>query len=163
MGRTALLESITDPDLHAVAWLVEQNFRSLRGKTNSNTKAIADLKNRMITAAEREAEHLEYSKVMPGISLEFRKFLGVILYFFQTAADYRQEQKRITANKASLNLKWDNATEVDAVLRVAEKREEFVKFLYIGAPQNKNDFLSKILNELLTNHYHTHIILDLRP
>ena len=49
------------------------------------------------------------------------------------------------------------------MLRDPERLEELKKYLYIGAPQNKNSFLSQLLKEMLDHNYHAHIYLDLKP
>ncbi len=88
---------------------------------------------------------------------------SLLIFLFQTAAAFRQQTEQIKADKETLGLKWCGPQQCLNVLRDPERLEELKKYLYIGAPQNKNSFLSQLLKEMLDHNYHAHIYLDLKP
>ncbi len=63
MSRTELLQTITNPEIHAVAWFVEQHMRSMNKKLNRLTKAVADVHSGQFGTETIEKEQLEYAKV----------------------------------------------------------------------------------------------------
>ncbi len=63
MSRTELLQSITNPEMHAVAWFVEQHMRSMNKKLNRLTKTVADVRSGQVRTESIEKEQLEYAKV----------------------------------------------------------------------------------------------------
>ncbi len=62
-SRTELLQSIRNPELHALAWFFEQHFRSLKAKVEKHGKVIGDIRSAQLRSETVEKEHLEYAKV----------------------------------------------------------------------------------------------------